>query len=130
MIGLLFLAAIQGATAGDCVDPKAFADSVVKIERAGQLRGQTHWAGSGWFNKSRQILITNNHVAAKLEHSMLNTGLTYCGHPLACAAGVAAIAAYEDEKLIERSRVLGARMLRRTCSGARPSKRASRRKRT
>ena len=52
-------------------------------------------------------------VAAKLEHSMLNTGLTYCGHPLACAAGVAAIAAYRDEQLIERSRVLGAGMLRR-----------------
>jgi taurine---2-oxoglutarate transaminase len=53
------------------------------------------------------------HVAAKLEHSMLNTGLTYCGHPLACAAGVAAIAAYQDENLIERSRALGARMLQR-----------------
>jgi taurine--2-oxoglutarate transaminase len=44
---------------------------------------------------------------------MLNTGLTYCGHPLACAAGVAAIAAYRDEELIERSRVLGGVMLRR-----------------
>ena len=52
-------------------------------------------------------------VAAKLEHSMLSTGLTYCGHPLACAAGVAAIAAYRDEQLIDRSRVLGAGMLRR-----------------
>jgi taurine---2-oxoglutarate transaminase len=39
--------------------------------------------------------------------------LTYCGHPLACAAGLAAIAAYEDEKLIERSRVLGGVMLGR-----------------
>ena len=44
---------------------------------------------------------------------MLNTGLTYCGHPLACAAGVAAIAAYQDGNLIERSRTLGALMLRR-----------------
>jgi taurine--2-oxoglutarate transaminase len=58
-------------------------------------------------------VVLAQHVAAKLEHSMLNTGLTYCGHPLACAAGVAAIAAYEDEKLIERSRVLGVRMLER-----------------
>jgi len=58
-------------------------------------------------------VVLAEHVAAKLEHSMLNTGLTYCGHPLACAAGVAAIAAYEDEKLIERSRVLGVRMLER-----------------
>ena len=39
--------------------------------------------------------------------------LTYCGHPLACAAGVAAIEAYVDEGLIERSRRLGAGMLER-----------------
>jgi taurine--2-oxoglutarate transaminase len=46
-------------------------------------------------------------VARRLEHEMLYAGLTYCGHPLACAAGVAALAAYEDEGLIERSRRLG-----------------------
>jgi taurine---2-oxoglutarate transaminase len=51
-------------------------------------------------------------VAARLEHQMLYTGLTYCGHPLACAAGVAALAAYEDERLIERSRALGAWLYR------------------
>jgi taurine--2-oxoglutarate transaminase len=50
-------------------------------------------------------------VAARLEHEMLYTGLTYCGHPLSCAAGLAAVRAYEDEKLIERSRRLGAQML-------------------
>jgi taurine--2-oxoglutarate transaminase len=41
---------------------------------------------------------------------MFYGGLTYGGHPLSCAAGVAAIEAYRDEKLIERSRTLGARM--------------------
>jgi taurine--2-oxoglutarate transaminase len=41
---------------------------------------------------------------------MLYTGLTYCGHPLSCAAGLAALRAYEDEKLIARSRTLGKRM--------------------
>jgi taurine--2-oxoglutarate transaminase len=46
-------------------------------------------------------------VAAKLEHQMLYTGLTYCGHPLSCAAGMAAIEAYERDNLIERSRLLG-----------------------
>ena len=50
-------------------------------------------------------------VAASLEHEMLYTGLTYCGHPLSCAAGVAAIHAYANEGLIERSRQLGAGML-------------------
>ena len=55
-------------------------------------------------------VVLAQHVAAKLEHSMLNTGLTYCGHPLACAAGIAAIASYRDEGLIARSRLLGAMM--------------------
>jgi taurine--2-oxoglutarate transaminase len=52
-------------------------------------------------------------VSAKLEHSMLATGLTYCGHPLSCAAGVAALDAYQDEGLIERSRSLGGELLKR-----------------
>ena len=45
---------------------------------------------------------------------MLYTGLTYCGHPLACAAGLAALEAYADEDLIERSRTLGAALAART----------------
>jgi taurine--2-oxoglutarate transaminase len=49
-------------------------------------------------------------VALRLEREMFYGGLTYCGHPLLCAVGVAAIDAYCDEKLIERSRTLGARM--------------------
>ncbi len=58
-------------------------------------------------------VVLARHVAERLEHVFLSTGLTYCGHPLACAAGVAAIAAYHDERLIERSRSLGAEMRRR-----------------
>jgi taurine--2-oxoglutarate transaminase len=50
-------------------------------------------------------------VADRLEHEMLYAGLTYCGHPLACAAAIAAIAAYEEEGLIERSRAMGAGLL-------------------
>ena len=49
-------------------------------------------------------------VARVLEPQMLYTGLTYCGHPLSCAAGVAAVRAYEEGGLIERSRRLGAQM--------------------
>lgn len=52
-------------------------------------------------------------VAGALEHQMLQTGLTYCGHPLSCAAGVAALRAYEDEGLVARSRALGAAMMER-----------------
>jgi len=56
-------------------------------------------------------VVMSAEVAARLENEMLYTGLTYCGHPLACAAGVAALAAYEDEGLIERSRTMGASLL-------------------
>ena len=44
---------------------------------------------------------------------MLYTGLTYCGHPLSCAAGVAAVQSYEREDLIARSRRLGAELFTR-----------------
>jgi taurine--2-oxoglutarate transaminase len=49
-------------------------------------------------------------VARRIEHQMFYGGLTYCGHPLACAAGLAAIESYREERLIERSRTLGSRM--------------------
>lgn len=56
-------------------------------------------------------VVLSSAVAAALEHEMLYTGLTYCGHPLACAVGIAALAAYEDEGLIERSRAMGPGLL-------------------
>jgi taurine--2-oxoglutarate transaminase len=55
-------------------------------------------------------VVMSANIARRIEHEMFYGGLTYCGHPLACAAGLAAIDAYRDEKLIERSRTLGARM--------------------
>ncbi len=56
-------------------------------------------------------VVLSAEVAGALEHEMLATGLTYCGHPLACAAGVAAVEAYADEGLIARSRALGRPLL-------------------
>jgi taurine--2-oxoglutarate transaminase len=58
-------------------------------------------------------VILSEEVAGRLEHQMLATGLTYCGHPLCCAAGLAAVEAYEAEGLIERSRKLGGYLQRR-----------------
>ncbi|HKY00162.1 MAG TPA: aminotransferase class III-fold pyridoxal phosphate-dependent enzyme [Steroidobacteraceae bacterium] len=55
-------------------------------------------------------VVMSDAVYRKIEREMFYGGLTYCGHPLSCAAGVAAIEAYREEKLIERSRRLGARM--------------------
>jgi taurine--2-oxoglutarate transaminase len=56
-------------------------------------------------------VVLSRAVAEKLERERVYAGLTYCGHPLACAAGLAALRAYADEGLVERSRVLGAAML-------------------
>lgn len=58
-------------------------------------------------------VVVSADVARSLETQTLLTGLTYSGHPLACAAGVAAIESYESENLIARSRQLGAALLRR-----------------
>ncbi len=55
-------------------------------------------------------LILSKAVSQRIENEMLYTGLTYCGHPLSCAAGFAALEAYADENLIARSRTLGAHM--------------------
>ncbi len=58
-------------------------------------------------------VVLSQGVAGRLDGRMLYTGLTYCGHPLSCAAGVAAVQAYADEGLVERSRVLGEHLHRR-----------------
>ena len=57
-------------------------------------------------------IVVSREVAARVENEMLYTGLTYCGHPLCCAAGVAAVEAYDADGLIERSRMLGAELRR------------------
>lgn len=57
-------------------------------------------------------VVLSAEVARALEPQMLYTGLTYCGHPLSCAAGVAAIESYQRDNLIERSRVLGGQLFR------------------
>ena len=58
-------------------------------------------------------VIVSAEIARVLEPQMLLTGLTYCGHPLSCAAGVAAVHSYQDDGLIDRSRRLGAVMFER-----------------
>ena len=58
-------------------------------------------------------VVVSAAVARELEPQVLMTGLTYSGHPLSCAAGVAAIESYDDEGLIARSRELGAALLAR-----------------
>ena len=43
-------------------------------------------------------VVVSQTIAKRLENEMLYTGLTYCGHPLACAAGIAAIEAYAERR--------------------------------
>jgi taurine--2-oxoglutarate transaminase len=57
-------------------------------------------------------VVVTPKIARVLEAQTLLTGLTYSGHPLSCAAGVAALESYAAENLIARSRALGAAMFR------------------
>ena len=50
------------------------------------------------------------HIADHFEKNVFYGGLTYNSHPLACAAALATIAVYEDDRLIENSRRMGAVM--------------------
>jgi len=52
-------------------------------------------------------VVVNEKIAKFYDDHMLWCGLTYSGHPLACAAGVATVKVYEDENLIEHSAKMG-----------------------
>ncbi|WP_058834487.1 aspartate aminotransferase family protein [Luteimonas abyssi] len=51
------------------------------------------------------------HIAAGFVDRPYPGGLTYSGHPLACAAAVACIRLYEDEGVIEHARAMGEHVL-------------------
>jgi len=55
-------------------------------------------------------VLLNERAARFFDEHPLPTGLTYAGHPLCCAAGLAALTVYERDGLIERSRELGSWM--------------------
>jgi len=52
-------------------------------------------------------VVVNGQIADYFEDHVLETGLTYSGHPMSCAAGLAAVETYEREGLIQRSKELG-----------------------
>ena len=51
--------------------------------------------------------VVNTDIAAHFEEEMFTHGHTYSGHPVACAAGLAAVETYQEENLIERARAVG-----------------------
>lgn len=56
-------------------------------------------------------VIVSARIAQHFDDHVLWVGSTYSGHPLACAAGAAAIEAYRDEGLIDRSARMGPKLL-------------------
>ena len=56
-------------------------------------------------------VIMGEGVASTFDYRPYPGGLTYSGHPLACAASIAAIAATRDEGLIDRAAQIGAEVL-------------------
>ncbi len=56
--------------------------------------------------------IVDEPIARHFDDHVLWGGLTYSGHALACAAGIATLEAYREEGLIERSARMGELLLR------------------
>jgi taurine--2-oxoglutarate transaminase len=52
-------------------------------------------------------VIVTDEIAQYFEDRMLWCGLTYSGHPLACAAGVATISVYEEDGLLQNAAEMG-----------------------
>lgn len=56
-------------------------------------------------------VIISPEIAASFEDRVFPGGLTYSGHPLACAAAVGAIEAMRDEGVIDHARALGCEVI-------------------
>ena len=52
-------------------------------------------------------VIISKEIAEHFEDNILWCGLTYNGHPMGCAAAVATIDVYKEEKLMENSKAMG-----------------------
>jgi len=52
-------------------------------------------------------VIVSDQIAKHFDNNKLWCGLTYSAHPLSCAAGVAAVQAYEEDGLIDNAAKVG-----------------------
>ncbi|MGA7834659.1 MAG: aspartate aminotransferase family protein [Acidimicrobiales bacterium] len=57
-------------------------------------------------------VVLNEAISASFNDRVYPGGLTYSGHPLACAAAVACIEAMENEKIVENAKRIGDEVLR------------------
>ena len=53
-------------------------------------------------------VVVSKEIAAYFDDRVLSCGLTYSGHPLACAAGVACVDYYEQANIMENVNAVGA----------------------
>ena len=56
-------------------------------------------------------VILSDAIAATFRDRVYPGGLTYSGHPLACASAVASIQIFEEEGVVEHARMLGAQVI-------------------
>ncbi|MDL9978524.1 aspartate aminotransferase family protein [Microbacterium candidum] len=56
-------------------------------------------------------VVISDRIAAHFDTVAFQGGLTYSGHPLACAAGVATFEVFERDGILERVRDLGSRVV-------------------
>ena len=56
-------------------------------------------------------VIISDAIAAHFDNTAFPGGLTYSGHPLACAPGVATFEVFDRDGILERVRALGARVV-------------------
>jgi taurine--2-oxoglutarate transaminase len=132
-IGAVVLESIPG-TAGVLVPPDGYLAGVREIcdrhgivyvadevmagfGRAGEWFAVNHWdvvpdlitfakgSNSGYVPLGGVVI--SDRIAATFEDRVYPGGLTYSGHPLACAAAVASIGAMKDEHIIENAARIG-----------------------
>ena len=94
------------------------ADEVMAgFARCGEWFGVDHWGvapdlitfakgvNSGYVPLGGVII--SERIARTFDERVFPGGLTYSGHPLACASAVASIAIFKDEGIVEHARMLG-----------------------
>jgi taurine--2-oxoglutarate transaminase len=56
-------------------------------------------------------VVISQEIAATFDEKVFPGGLTYSGHPLACASAVATIDAMKEEKIVENAQDIGERVI-------------------
>lgn len=52
-------------------------------------------------------VVVSKEISEYFDNNLLSCGLTYSGHPLACAAGVACVNAYEEDDILSNVNAVG-----------------------